>query len=76
MCILESTEHVMRRRIIKYVRVLWTNQFEREGTLRLEEEMSKKYSKLFEDGELRRLCFIYLFMVSTIEAAEFEDEFF
>jgi hypothetical protein len=30
--ILESSERVMRRRSIKYVKVLWTNQFEREAT--------------------------------------------
>jgi hypothetical protein len=30
--ILESSEHVMRRRTIKYVKVLWTNQSERKAT--------------------------------------------
>jgi hypothetical protein len=30
--ILESLERIMRRRTIKYVRVLWTNQTEREVT--------------------------------------------
>jgi hypothetical protein len=30
--ILESSERVMRKRSIKYVKVLWTNQFEREST--------------------------------------------
>jgi hypothetical protein len=36
-CILESSERIMRRRTIKYVRVLWTNQTEREATWELEE---------------------------------------
>jgi hypothetical protein len=36
--ILESSERVMRR-TIKYVRVLWTNQTEREATWELEEQM-------------------------------------
>jgi hypothetical protein len=31
-CILESSERVMRKRSIKYVKVLWTNQSEREAT--------------------------------------------
>jgi hypothetical protein len=30
--ILESSERVLRKRSIKYVKVLWTNQFEREAT--------------------------------------------
>jgi hypothetical protein len=36
--ILESSERVMRR-TIKFVRVLWTNQTEREATWELEEQM-------------------------------------
>jgi hypothetical protein len=39
MCILESLEHIMRRRTIKYVRLLWTNQTEREATWELKEQM-------------------------------------
>jgi hypothetical protein len=35
--ILESSERVMRRRSIKYVKVLWTNHSEREATWELEE---------------------------------------
>jgi hypothetical protein len=61
MHILESSEHVMRRTTIKYVRVLWTNQMEREATWELEEQMRKKYPELFEDGELYHLYFIFLF---------------
>jgi hypothetical protein len=37
--ILESLERVMRRRTIKYVKVLWINQSEREATWELEELM-------------------------------------
>jgi hypothetical protein len=59
--ILESLERVMRRRTIKYVRVLWTNQAEREATWELDEQMRKKYPELFEDGELYSLHFVYLF---------------
>jgi hypothetical protein len=58
--VLESSERVMRR-TIKYLRVLWTNQSEREATWELEEQMRKKYPELFEDGELCRLYFVYLF---------------
>jgi hypothetical protein len=59
--ILESSERIMRRRTIKYVRVLWTNQTECEATWELDEQMRKKYPELFEDGELYSLYFIYLF---------------
>jgi hypothetical protein len=60
-CILESSERVMRRRTIKYVRVLWTNQTECEATWELEEQMQKQYPNLYEDGELYHLYFVYLF---------------
>jgi hypothetical protein len=55
-CILESSERVMRRRTIKYVKVLWANQSEREATWELEELMRQKYPELFIIGEfcLRR----------------------
>jgi hypothetical protein len=59
--ILESSERVMRRRTIIYVRVLWTNQTEREATWELEKQMRKKYPELFEDGELYHLYFLFLF---------------
>jgi hypothetical protein len=59
--ILESSERIMRRRTIKYMRVLWTNQTECEATWELEEQMWKKYPKLFEDCELYHLYFIFIF---------------
>jgi hypothetical protein len=59
--ILESSECAMRRRTTKYVRVLWTNQTEREATWELEEQMRKKYPELFKDGELYHLYFVFLF---------------
>jgi hypothetical protein len=59
--ILESSERIMRRRTVKYVRVLWTNQTEREATWELEEQMRRKYPELFEDGELYHLYFIFIF---------------
>jgi hypothetical protein len=52
--ILESLVRVMRRRSIKYVKVLWTNQSEREATWELEELMRQKYPKLFVMDEF--LC--------------------
>jgi hypothetical protein len=54
--ILESSERVMRRRTIKYVKVLWTNQSEREATWELEELMRQKYPELFIMGEFFYLC--------------------
>jgi hypothetical protein len=49
--ILESSERVMRKRSIKYIKVLWTNQSEREATWELEELMQQKYPELFVLGE-------------------------
>jgi hypothetical protein len=31
-CVLEFSEHVMRNRTIKYLKILWSNQTEREAT--------------------------------------------
>jgi hypothetical protein len=74
MRILESSERVMRRRSIKYVKVLWTNQSEREATWELEELMWQKYPELFVMSEF--LVFVNLSFVVPIEASEFEVEFF
>jgi hypothetical protein len=49
--VLDYSEKVMRRRTVKYVKVQWTNQSEREATWELEEQMRKKYPELFEAGE-------------------------
>jgi hypothetical protein len=45
----------MRRMTIKYVRVLWTNESEREATWDLEEQMHKEYPELFETGEFYKV---------------------
>ena len=50
-CILDSSEQVLRTRTIKYVKVLWTNQSEREATWELEEQMRKEYPELFVTDE-------------------------
>jgi len=60
--ILESSERVMRRRAIKYVKILWANQSEREATWELEEQMRKNYPKLFMNGE-SHLYLKYLLLV-------------
>jgi hypothetical protein len=44
-------ERVLRKRSIKYVKVLWTNQSEREATRELEELMRQKYPELFIVGK-------------------------
>jgi hypothetical protein len=49
--ILESSERVLRKRSIKYVKVLWTNQSEREATWELEKLMRQKYLELFVVGK-------------------------
>ena len=41
--------------MIRYVKVQWTNQTEREATWELEEEMRAKHPELFKDlGKLSR----------------------
>ena len=49
--ILDFSVRVMRNRTIKYVKLLWTNQFEREGTWELEAQMHEKYPELFKPGK-------------------------
>jgi hypothetical protein len=49
--VLEFSEHVMRNRTIKCVKILWSNQTEREATWELESIMCNKYPNLFETGK-------------------------
>ena len=49
--ILDFSDRVMWNRIIKYVKILWTNQSEREATWELEAQMREKYPELFEPGK-------------------------
>jgi len=49
--ILETSEKVLRHKTFKYVKVLWTNQTEREATWELESEIHEKYPELFPSGE-------------------------
>jgi hypothetical protein len=46
-CVLESSERVMRNHTIKYIKILWSNQTEREATWELESTMRNKYPDLF-----------------------------
>jgi hypothetical protein len=41
--VLEFSECVMHNRTIKYVKILWSNQTEREATWELESTMRNKY---------------------------------
>jgi hypothetical protein len=45
--VLDFLEHVMRNCTIKYIKILWSNQTEREATWELESIMRSKYSDLF-----------------------------
>jgi hypothetical protein len=49
--ILEEADRVMRRRTLKFVKVLWTNQTEREARWELESRMREKYPELFTPAE-------------------------
>jgi hypothetical protein len=74
--VLEFSEHVMRNCTIKYVKILWSNQTEREATWELESTMRNKYPDLFETG---KFFVVHVHQPSSslfIEAAEFKDEFF
>ena len=48
--ILDESERALRHRKLKYVKVLWTNQTEREATWELESQMRAKYPELFSNG--------------------------
>lgn len=50
MRILDESERVMRNRTLKYVKVLWSQQTEREATWELESRMREKYPELFMTG--------------------------
>jgi hypothetical protein len=45
--VLEFSRCVIRNRTIKYVKILWSNQMEREATWELESTMCNKYPDLF-----------------------------
>ena len=45
--VVDYKEQALRKRIIPYVKVQWTNHPEREATWELESEMKKRYSYLF-----------------------------
>jgi hypothetical protein len=45
--ILEFSEHVMRNRTMKYVKILWSNQTECEAIWELESTMCIKYPNIF-----------------------------
>ena len=49
--LLDFSDRVMRNRTINYVKVLWTNQSEREATWELEAQTCEKYPELFESGK-------------------------
>lgn len=42
---------VLRRGVIPYVKVQWTNHTAREATWDLEEEMKQKYPHIFEEDK-------------------------
>ena len=73
--ILDSSERIMRRRTIKYVKVLWSNQSEREATWELEEHMRTKFPKLFEAGEFYKVKVLH-YAYHYHRKTEFEDELF
>jgi hypothetical protein len=49
--VLEFSERVMHNLTIKYVKILWSNQMEREATWELESTMRNMYPDLFEAGK-------------------------
>jgi hypothetical protein len=72
--VLEFSERVMHNHTIKYVKILWSNQTEREATWELESTMRNKYPDLFETSKFFVVhvspTFLWLFCRSG------EDEFF
>jgi hypothetical protein len=74
--LLEFSERVMHNHTIKYVKILWSNQMEREATWELESTMRNKYHDLFETGKFFVVHVHQPTFRFFVEAAEFEDEFF
>jgi hypothetical protein len=74
--VLEFSERVTRNHTIKYVKILWSNQTNREATWELESTMRNKYPDLFETGKFFVVHVHQPFFGFFIEAVEFEDEFF
>ncbi|GMP39609.1 hypothetical protein CsSME_00010375 [Camellia sinensis var. sinensis] len=52
--IADRKEQVLRRRVIHYVKVQWSNHSEREATWELEDEMRQKYPQLFETPAIEK----------------------
>jgi len=73
--ILEESERILRHRTLKYVKVLWTNQTEREATWELESRMRLKYPELFASGESFHFVPICLVFFMNDQDKEFEGEF-
>ena len=53
--IVGKKEQELKCRTIHYVKVQWRNQFVREATWELEDEMKEKYPYLFEDSGMSSL---------------------
>ncbi|GKV24406.1 hypothetical protein SLEP1_g34021 [Rubroshorea leprosula] len=51
-CIVDRKEQVLRRRVIPYVKIQWSNHTEREATWELEEDARKKYPQHFDEQVL------------------------
>jgi hypothetical protein len=49
--ILEESDKVLRRKTLKYLKILWTNQTEQEATWELESRMREKYPEFFSSSE-------------------------
>jgi hypothetical protein len=60
--VLESSERVMRNHTIKYVKILWSNQTEREATWELESTLRNKYPDLFQTGNFFVVHFSPIFL--------------
>ena len=47
--IIDRKEQVLRRHIIPYVKIHWSNHEEREAIWELEDDMKMRYPRLFEN---------------------------
>jgi hypothetical protein len=73
--ILDSSERIMRRRTIKYVKVLWSNQSDRVATWEIEEHMRTKFPELLEAGEFYKVKVLH-YAYHYHRRTKFENEFF
>jgi hypothetical protein len=72
----EFSERVIHNRIVKYVKILWSNQTEHEATWELESTMHNKYLDLFETGKFFVVHVSSIFLWLCRRSGQIRGQFF